>query len=104
VEAPEPQNISQMKAFLGMINYYSKFLSNLSMQLAPLYRFLQKNTTWKWGKDQQQAFEEAKHLLTSSQVLAHYDSQKNYYWHVMHPPMEWEQFYHIEWMMDLNDP
>ena len=25
-EAPEPQNVSQLKAFLGMLNYYAKFL------------------------------------------------------------------------------
>ena len=77
VEAPAPNNVSQLKSFLGMINYYSKFLPNLSTQLAPLYSLLQKNQTWNWGKDQQQAFDEAKQLLTSSQVLAHYDSQKD---------------------------
>ena len=77
VEAPAPNNVSQLKSFLGMINYYSKFLPYLSTQLAPLYSLLQKNQTWKWGKDQQQAFDEAKQLLTSSQVLAHYDSQKD---------------------------
>jgi len=58
VEAPAPHNISQLKSFLGRINYYSKFLPNLSTQLAPLYSVLQKNATWKWGKGQQQAFEE----------------------------------------------
>jgi len=76
VEAPAPHNIPQLKSFLSMINYYSKFLPNFSTQLAPLYRLLQKNKTWKWDKDQQQAFEEAKHLLTSSQVLAHYESKR----------------------------
>ena len=77
VEAPAPHNVSQLKSFLGMINYYSKFLPNLSTQLAPLYSLLQKKNTWKWGKDQQQAFEEAKQLLISSRVLAHYDHQKD---------------------------
>jgi len=85
VEAPAPHNISQLKSFLGMINYYNKFLPNLSSQLASLYGFLQKKTTWKWKKDQQQAFKETKYLLTSSQVLAHYDSQKTYYLYVMNP-------------------
>ena len=57
VEAPAPHNVSQLKSFLGMINYYSKFLPNLSTQLAPLYSLLQKKTIWSWGKAQQQAFE-----------------------------------------------
>ena len=34
-EALAPQNVSQLKSFLDMINYYSKFLPNLSTQLAP---------------------------------------------------------------------
>ena len=77
VEAPAPHNVSQLKSFLGMINYYSKFLPNLSTQLAPLYSLLQKKTIWSWGKAQQQAFEKAKQQLVSAQVLAHYDSTKD---------------------------
>ena len=52
-EAPAPHNVSQLKSFLGMINYYSKFLPNLSTQLAPLYSLLQKKTTWNWSKAQE---------------------------------------------------
>ena len=73
VEAPAPYNVSQLKSFLGMINYYSKFLPNL----APLYSLLQKKTIWSWGKAQQQTFEKAKQQLVSAQVLGHYDSTKD---------------------------
>jgi len=76
VEAPAPQNVSQLKSFLGMLNYYSKFLPNLSIVLAPLYSLLHKNRTWQWKTAQESAFTEAKKLLTSSQVLVHYDSCK----------------------------
>ena len=76
VEAPAPQNVSQLKSFLEMLNYYSNFLPNLSSVLAPLYSLLHKNTTWQWGMPQQTAFKEAKKLLTSSQVLVHYDVHK----------------------------
>ena len=41
-KAPVPKDITQLKQFLGSINYYSRFLSNLSNTLAPLYRLLQK--------------------------------------------------------------
>ena len=40
--APAPQDVTQLKSFLGLLNYYSKFLPNLSNTLAPLYRLLQK--------------------------------------------------------------
>ena len=36
-EAPRPENVSELWAFLGIINYYGKLLPNLSTQLAPLH-------------------------------------------------------------------
>ena len=44
-EAPRPTNVSQLKSFLGMLNYYGKFLPNLSTHLAPLYALLQKQSS-----------------------------------------------------------
>ena len=63
--APAPSNVSQLKSFLGVVNYYSKFLPNLSSTLSPLYRLLQKRQAWCWGPEQQQAFETAKQQLSS---------------------------------------
>ena len=40
-EAPAPPNVPQLHSFLGVANYYSKFLPNLSTMLAPLYRLFQ---------------------------------------------------------------
>ena len=76
IQAPPPTNVSQLRSFLGAINYYSKFLPNLSSVLAPLYKLLQKVVKWTWGPDQIRAFEHAKSLLTSSGVLTHYDPSK----------------------------
>ena len=68
--------ISQLKSFLGLINYYCKFLPNLSNTLAPLYRLLQKNMKWYWRPEQQQAFQTAKKSLTSDCLLVHFDPSK----------------------------
>ena len=76
VEAPAPRNVAQLKSFLGMLNYYGKFLPNLSTCLAPLYSLLQKRSHWSWGTKQHKAFEEAKALLVSSHMLTHYDPTK----------------------------
>ena len=37
-EAPPPTEVSQLRLFLGLNNYYAKFLPNLANTLAPLYR------------------------------------------------------------------
>ena len=74
--APVPQNITQLKSFLGLINYYRKFLPDLSSLLAPLNNLLQKGTEWNWTETQQAAFNKVKSLLQSSIVLFHYDPCK----------------------------
>ena len=76
VEAPQPVNITKLKSFLGMLNYYGKFLPNLSTHLAPFYELLRKNSRWTWGPEQKEAFQKAKSMLTSSKVLTHYDPTK----------------------------
>ena len=64
-DAPAPQDVSQLKSFLGLINYYGKFLPNLSSILSPLYRLLQSSTRWSWGPEQKEAFQMVKSMLTS---------------------------------------
>ncbi|CAC5367296.1 unnamed protein product [Mytilus coruscus] len=44
-EAPRPTNVTELKAYLGMLNYYNRFLTNLSTLLQPLDKLLQKNIT-----------------------------------------------------------
>ena len=73
LEAPAPQNVSQLRSFLGLINFYGKFLRNLADTLAPLYKLLQKKEKWQWGPSQERAFKEAKAQLTSPCLLAHFD-------------------------------
>ena len=76
LKAPAPTNVSQLNYFLGMLNYYGKFLLSLSTCLAPLYSLLQKNTKWMWHQEQEKAFQKAKDLLTAAPVLTHYDTDK----------------------------
>ena len=75
-EAPTPRNVSELRSFLGIVNYYSQFLQNLSTKLALLYRLLNKNAKWLWTKDHEAAFVAAKHALQNDSLLIHYDSTK----------------------------
>ena len=61
---------------MGLLNYYGRFLPNLSTTLAPLHYLLKKGIVFSWGKQQTKAFEASKQLLTSSKVLAHYDPKR----------------------------
>ena len=74
--APKPQSVTELKSFLGLLSYYSRFLPNVSSTLSPLYSLLQANQRWFWGEKQQAAFEAAKDLLESSTLLVHYDPTK----------------------------
>ena len=74
--APPPQNVSQLRSLLGMVNYYGKFLGQISTTLAPLYRLLKKRTPWRWGSAETEAFEQVKQQLVKAPVLEHYDPDK----------------------------
>ena len=73
LEAPKPRNIKELRAFLGMMNYYRKFIPNLATMLKPLTNLLQKNCRWLWRAAQARALKEAKQVLTSMPVLTHYN-------------------------------
>ena len=76
LQAPAPKNVTQLKSWLGLLNYYSKFLPNLSATLAPLYDLLKSQRSWSWESSQQVAFSNAKELLTSASVLVHYEPDR----------------------------
>lgn len=75
-EAPIPQNVSQLQAFLGLLNFYHNFLPNKATQLEPLHKLLAKNSKWIWEKSQDQAFACAKEMLSSESLLTHFDPSK----------------------------
>lgn len=52
-------NVTELKADLGLLNYYNRFLPNLSMVLALVHKLLQKDTKWQWGEAQQVKIDDA---------------------------------------------
>ncbi|XP_060804324.1 uncharacterized protein K02A2.6-like [Amyelois transitella] len=71
--APRPADVTQLKSFLGILNYYGKFIPNLSIMLHPLLKLLKKDVLWEWSTECESAFNEAKQALLSDRVLAHYE-------------------------------
>ena len=49
VDTLVPKDMTQLRSFLGLVNYDGKFLPQLSSTLAPLYALLQKKARWTWG-------------------------------------------------------
>ena len=72
-KVPTPQKVRQLKSYLGLLSYYSKYLPDLSSVLAPLYQLLCKNTKWRWSEVESKAFEHSKNLLTSETLLVHWN-------------------------------
>ena len=63
LQAPEPQNVQQLRSFLGLLNYYSKFVPNLSTILHPLNNLLKHGVKWRWTAECEAAFKLAKEGL-----------------------------------------
>uniref|UniRef100_A0A672GZN6 ribonuclease H n=1 Tax=Salarias fasciatus TaxID=181472 RepID=A0A672GZN6_SALFA len=73
LDAPEPTNTTQLRSFLGLVNYYARFVPNLSAVLHPLNVLLRKEAKWEWSKECKESFQTAKEQLASERVLIHYD-------------------------------
>ena len=65
-EALIPQNITELRSILGLLNYNSKFVRNLSHMLYPLNNLLKKGQKWKWTTACAASFKAAKEALISS--------------------------------------
>ena len=73
---PPPTDVSSLKSFLGSVQFYSKFLKDLSTITEPLHRLTRRNIPWQWGAEEEQAFVKLKRMLCQDTVLAHFDSQQ----------------------------
>lgn len=77
-----PQTISELRRFLGIINFYRRFTKNAAYVQAPLNKFLQgakrkDKRPVPWTPETIQAFEKCKQLLTEATLLAHPREEAN---------------------------
>ena len=71
-----PRNESELKSFLGLNNYYHKFVPNLSSKLYHLYKLLRTDVKFEWNDNCNKAFEESKKALMEANFLEFYDPNK----------------------------
>jgi len=67
---PAPRNIKEVQKFLGLANYYRRFIKDFAKIAAPLYVLVRKEQKWKWEKEQEEAFGKLKKVFTMEPVLA----------------------------------
>ncbi|KAF1335807.1 reverse transcriptase, partial [Globisporangium splendens] len=67
---PVPQNVKQLRQWLGLANYLHKYTRNYAALVQPLTQLLKKDIEWEWSSDHQMAFAEVKRSLREAPVLA----------------------------------
>ena len=71
LEWPVPTDIKQLQSFLGLANYYRRFIPGFSALTHPLNSLLKKNVKFAWSSETQKAFDELKSKFSSAPVLAY---------------------------------
>ncbi|XP_065078720.1 uncharacterized protein K02A2.6-like [Ochlerotatus camptorhynchus] len=75
-QAKAPANTTELRAFLGLINFYNKFVPNLSLKLRSLYALLANDATFVWTNECEEAFQFSKNALLNAELLEYYDPNK----------------------------
>ena len=75
-EWPLPRNEKELRAFLGILGYYRKFIKDFAKIAKPLTQQLRKGESVKHSREFISAFERCKEILTSSQILIYPDFTK----------------------------
>jgi len=75
---PQPKNMKDIRKFLGLANYYRRFIKDFSQVARPMNVLTQKAERWQWEKAQQKAFNKLKRIFTSKLVLVAPDLDKEF--------------------------
>lgn len=73
VNAKEPQNASEVKSFLGLVNFSARYIKDISSISEPLRRLTRKDQLFVWGKEQQESFKELKNRLSNAETLGYFN-------------------------------
>ncbi|UYV74576.1 hypothetical protein LAZ67_12000184 [Cordylochernes scorpioides] len=73
---PELKTIKQLQSFLGLTGYFRKFIKKLFHNSKTPFDMLNTNANFMMGPDQKQAFQDLKHILTTSLDLEQFSSKK----------------------------
>ena len=69
-EYPAPTNLHELRQFLGLMNYFRRFIQGYCARVSPLQQLTKKDVPFKWSEACETAFQQLKRDLTSAPVLA----------------------------------
>jgi hypothetical protein len=69
---PEPRKVKDIQSFLGIANFYHRFIYNYLDIIVPLTWLTCKDVTWNFSEECQKSFEALKNVFTSAPLLTHW--------------------------------
>ncbi|XP_038052408.1 uncharacterized protein LOC119725119 [Patiria miniata] len=76
INATPPKNAKEVKSFLGLASYVSRFIPNYATVTNPLRALTHQDSKWKWEQEEISAFNELKSILTNTNVMVYFDPPK----------------------------
>ncbi|GKA39192.1 putative reverse transcriptase domain-containing protein [Tanacetum coccineum] len=73
-----PMTPTEVRHNLGLARYYQRFIEGFSLISKPLTKLTQKNKKYKWGKEEEEAFQTLKQKLCSALILALPEGMKDF--------------------------
>ena len=70
--------MKDIRKFLGLTNYYRRFIKDFAQVARPMNVLMRKDEKWQWGEEQQKAFDELEKVFTTKPVLAAPDLDKEF--------------------------
>ena len=64
------RNIKEVQKFLGLANYYRRFIKDFTRIAVLLHVLVRKEQKWKWEKEQEEVFKRLKVVFTTESILA----------------------------------
>jgi len=74
-----PSNRKEVQSFLGFTNFYHRFIQGFSHLARPLFDLTQKDTEWRWGVEEQSAFDSLKERITMAPIPALPDNSRPFW-------------------------
>ena len=68
-DLPPSRTQKEVRSFMGMLNYITRFISQMIAKCDPIFKMLRKHNSGEWDEECQEAFDKVKEYLTNPPVL-----------------------------------